>query len=80
MWDGHLEQVIVSKQRINVLIDEVRPVPLALFRAEPTSIQFVAAEINGILAENIIEPACTEWAAHIAFVCSMVGLLRFCIA
>lgn len=67
MWDGHFGHIHVSKQRIDVLNDEVGPAHSVPCQAGPTERQFATAEIILKIAEYVIETATTRWAASIVF-------------
>lgn len=60
MWHEHLSHINLSKQRINLLNDKMRPVHSTPYRAEPTTMQLAAAETNQMLAKNFIQPMMTE--------------------
>lgn len=68
----------MSRHQIDLPNDEVRPIHFAPYPAGCTARQFAAAEINGMLAEEVIKPASTEWAAPVVFVAGKNGSLRCC--
>lgn len=67
LWGRHLGRTNVARKYIKLLNDEVTPVHFASYQAGLTARSFVAAEINGIISEKVIEPAATGWWAPILF-------------
>lgn len=78
MWDGHLGRINLSKYQIDLLNDQSSPVRSISYQAEPGARQFLAAEKNWMLAEKVIKPATTEWAAPNVFGTKNGGSLRCC--
>lgn len=58
----------MTKHHIKLLQPDTAPLHSAAFWAGPQTRKFEKVEIDNILAENIIEPVQTEWAALIVFV------------
>lgn len=77
MWDDHLGRISVAEHHIKFLDDNVQPVHLALYRAEPNTREFAKIESEEMLKDNIIEPAQMEWVAPIVFAPKLDGSLRF---
>lgn len=57
MWDGHLGRIHAVKHRIELILQEVRPVHSAPYRAGTTSRQSEKEEIDKKLEMKVIEPA-----------------------
>lgn len=79
IWLGHRERIIVAYNRIVLVYDEVRPVDSTPYWTPPTAKQFAAAEINLMIAGNVIVPAAKEWVAPVVLFCKEDGLPCFCI-
>lgn len=79
MWDGHLGRKSTAKHRVELVDPNTPPVPSAPYRAGPKARELEKTEINKVLAENIIEPAQTEWASPIVFAPKEDGTVRFCV-
>lgn len=79
MCDVNLGSITVSKHRIDLLNDKIRPVYTVPYRAEPTARQLAAEEINRVLTEEAMEPPTTEWSAPIVLAPKKGGPLCFCV-
>lgn len=67
MQNEQLWRIKAPKYLPRLLNDDVKPVQSAQFWAKPTSRHFLAAEVDRILAERVIELATTELEASIIF-------------
>lgn len=68
MWDGCLGRITMAKHHIKLLELDTAPVHSAPNRAGAKTREFEMAEIDKILATNVIEPVQTELVALIVFV------------
>ena len=78
MWDGHLGTIRHVKHRIE-LKEGSSPVYQPPYRASPDGRKREKAEIDKMLALDVIEEAECEWASPIVFVPKADGTLRFCV-
>lgn len=77
MSGGYLGCVNISKYWVDVLSDNVKPFHCSPYLAKPMERPLATKETNQLIAEKIIEPASTKWAAPIVFYLKKDGLLRF---
>ena len=77
-WSGQLGEINVTELRIDLKPDAI-PFKSAPYCAGPKTRELEKAEIDKQLAADIIEPACSEWAALVLFAPKKDGKLRFCI-
>lgn len=78
MWLGHLGTISVTQHRIEVKPGS-KPVHMQPYRAGPKSREIEAAEVDKMLAEDVIEPAQSEWASPVVLVPKSDGTRRFCV-
>lgn len=74
MWDGHLGRISTAKHRIELSDPNTAPVLSAPPHDGPKTREFERIEVDKMLAENVIEPAQTEWASPIVFTPKMMEL------
>lgn len=77
--DGHFSRINIAKHRIKRHLSDKAPVHSAVYSACPKTRVLHNPKIDKMLAENIIEPERTEWAAPIVFVLKKNRTLRFCV-
>jgi hypothetical protein len=78
MWDGHLGTVAATSHHIDVTPGS-KAVHCQPFRAGTRARAAVKEEIDGMLEQQVIEPATGEWASPIKLVPKPDGSLRFCV-
>lgn len=64
MLDGPFGRITMVKHRIELLLPDPSPVHSAPYQSGPETREFEKAEIDKVLAENVIDPAQTELAAR----------------
>jgi Reverse transcriptase (RNA-dependent DNA polymerase) len=78
MWDGRLGTVSATTHRIK-MVPGSKPVHAQPYGAGAKARAAEKTEIDQMLAQNIIEPATSEWASPIVLVPKPDGALRFCL-
>lgn len=68
MSDEHFGRISTTKHRIDITNPNTSPINSAPIWSGPDTRKLEKGEINKMLADNIIEPAQTEWASPIVFV------------
>lgn len=68
----------MTKHRIGLIKPDTVPIHSAPYRAGPKTSKFEKAEIDRMIAENVIDTAQTKWAAPIVVVLKKDETLRFC--
>lgn len=68
----------MAKQRIKLIIQEIRPNDSVPYCAGRKACKFGNVEIDKMLCMKIVEPAHSEWAPPKIFVRKSDGLVRFC--
>lgn len=76
--DGHLGCIIRAERSIEPFQPDIAPVHSAPYHTGPKAREFEAAEINEMLAENVIGPAQTEWTGTIVVAPKKARAFRFC--
>lgn len=77
MYDGHLEQVSVTKYRVK-LTNETAPVYSNRYCVQTRQRQLGRDEVGETLKDNVAETATTEWASPIVFAPKKNCRLRSC--
>lgn len=67
LWDGHFGRIIITKDRIDLIGDKIRPVHFVLYLERPFVRPCFAAELNGLIAKVAIELVTTVWASPLVF-------------
>jgi hypothetical protein len=76
MWDGRLGQI----ESVSHLVKTTgRPIFQQPYRAGPFFRTAEQTEVNLMLAEDIIEPATSEWSSPVVLVPKRDGGMRFCV-
>jgi Reverse transcriptase (RNA-dependent DNA polymerase) len=76
MWDGRLGQIYSVSHRVKTTGGSIFQQP---YRAEPFVRTAEQTEVNRMLAEDIIEPATSEWSSPVVLVPKRDGGMRFCV-
>lgn len=77
MRDRQLGRTKMAKHCIELLHLDTAPVNSAHYQASPVSREIKRAEVDKMLAENIIEHARTEWVARIVSLLKKDGTFQF---
>jgi hypothetical protein len=75
-WDGRLGQIDSVSHRVKT---SGRPIFQQPCRAGPFARTAEQTEVNRMLAEDIIEPATSEWPSPVVLVPKRDGGMRFCV-
>lgn len=79
-WYGHLGQVVVTQHSTKLLLEYMRPVYTAPYRAGLKLIWFGKSKITNIFnLEEVIEPPQGKLPSAIVFTQIMDGTLRICV-
>ncbi len=78
MWQERLEEVRITKHRID-LLPGARPVFSQPYRTGPEVRKVIRENIDDLLQKGCIEPAQTEWTSPGVLVPKQDGSLRFCV-
>jgi Reverse transcriptase (RNA-dependent DNA polymerase) len=76
MWDGRLGRIDSVSHRVKTTGGPIFQQP---YRAGPLARTAEQTEVNRMLAENIIEPATSEWSSPVVLVPERDGGMRFCV-
>lgn len=68
-----------KKHRIKILKSDTEPVQTVSYQAGPKMRKSKKAEIEKMLAENIIEPEPTIWTAPVVFLLKNNEIFQFCV-
>lgn len=78
MWDGYLEKTNTVRHHVNLKSDYCPAFPQP-YLAGLTAKKHESQETEGLLREDVIEPAISEWASPVVFATKKGGNLRFCV-
>jgi hypothetical protein len=76
MWDGRLGQIDSVSHLVKTTGGLIFQQP---YRTGPFVRTPEQTEVNGMLAEDIIEPATSEWSSPVVLVSKRDGVMRFCV-
>jgi hypothetical protein len=76
MWDGRLGQIDSVSHRVKTTGGPIFQQP---YRAGPFARIAEQTEVNRMLAEDIIEPATSEWLSPVVLIPKRDGGMRFCV-
>lgn len=76
-WNDYVVRLYVAKRWIVLIEDTTKPVHSAPYCAGMRTREFEIVEINKMLAQNVFEPAQTEWSAQIVFAPKENDTMRF---
>jgi hypothetical protein len=76
MWDGRLGQIDSVSHRVKTTGGPIFQQP---YRSGPFVRTAEQTEVNRMLAEDIIEPATSEWSSPVVLVPKRDGGMRFCV-
>jgi Reverse transcriptase (RNA-dependent DNA polymerase) len=76
MWDGRLGQIDSVSHHVKTTGGPIFQQP---YRAEPFARTAEQTEVNRMLAEDIIEPATSEWSSPVVLAPKRDGEIRFCV-
>jgi Reverse transcriptase (RNA-dependent DNA polymerase) len=76
MWDGRLGQIDSVSHRLKTTGGPIFQQP---YRAGPLARTAEQTEVNLMLAEDIIEPATSEWSSPVFLILKRDGGMRFCV-
>lgn len=79
MWDGHLGRTTMTKRRIELSQPNAAPVHPTPYLTGPKTRALEKAQIEKMLAENVIKIVRTDWVALIIFVPNKDVTLQFCV-
>jgi Reverse transcriptase (RNA-dependent DNA polymerase) len=76
MWDGRLGRIDSVSHRVKTTGEPIFQQP---YRARPFARTAEQTKVNRMLAEDIIEPAKSEWSSPVILVPKRDGGMRFCV-
>ena len=78
MWDGSPREVDTTEHHVD-LFKGARPIESHPFRAGARAREVEQAEVQPMLAADVIEPAQSAWSSPVVLVSEPDGSLRFCV-